>query len=414
MLRPQIARRAGAALAALLLALLAHPGSLAAAPAEPRNIAVGDELTYPAVTEVRIENQQVIGGEPTRDGRGVVLRALKPGSSKVLVRTSEGARTLDITVSERDPAILKRELDALLKNYPDVEIRVSNADVVLEGSVKSEAELHQIEEIAKRYANVRVLVSIGPSGAHRNKMVRLDIHYVQIRRRLFRKLGLNFPPSIHGGNVANFFLKSPGGGMEGVTQYSLINDLLPSLDMNEVNGFVKVQRTDTLLTENGSRATYRDGTEIRVRLGSALGTGSLEEVFFGSSLTITPHLSASSDAVSLEIAADLSHRDDAGQQDGIPGRLVDSIQTSVYVPIGQSLMIAGVQSQSMGRNTSGIPWLNRIPILGYLFGSEQKDAEGVYGVIYITPTLVEQSRPQLQKYIDKALKYFDDPGSVPR
>lgn len=404
--------RAGIAALAALLVLLPRP--LRAAPAEPRNITVGEELSFPAVTEVRIENQQIIGGQATRDGRGVVLRALKAGNSKVLIRTAEGLKTLDITVSERDPAILKRELDALLKNYPDVEIRVSNADVVLEGSVKTEAELHQIEEIASRYSSVRVLVSVGPAGVHRNKMIRLDIHYVQIRRRLFRKLGLNFPPSINGGNVANFFLKSPGIEAAGLTQYSLIGELLPSLDMNEANGFVKVQRTDTILTENGMRATYRDGTEIRVRLNSALGTGSLEEVFFGSSLTITPHLAASSDAVSLDIAADLSQRDDAGQQDGVPGRLIDSIQTSVYVPIGQSLMIAGVQSHSMGRNTTGIPWLNRIPILGYLFGSEQKDAEGVYGVIYITPTLVEQSRPQLQRFIDKALKYFDEPGSVPR
>jgi len=281
--------------------------------------------------------------------------------------------------------------------------------------LKTQQELTQIQELSRRYAGmVNVLVTIGPSGVRRNVMVRLDLHYVQVRRRLLRKMGLSYPPTINGGNIANFFLNSPGAAMTPVTQYSLISDLLPNLDLNEANGFVKVLRTDTLITENGSRATYKDGSEIRVRLSSALGAGALQEVFFGSSLSVTPRLTASNDAVSLDILADLSQRDSAGQQDGIPGRLIDTVQTTVHVPIGQSVMLSGVQSRSMGRNTTGIPWLNRIPILGYLFGSEQKDAEAVYGVIYITPTLVEQSGPQMQQYIEKALKYYESPGSLPR
>jgi pilus assembly protein CpaC len=333
----------------------------------------------------------------------------------VILATAEGNKTLDITVSARDPNALKAELDGILQNYPDVQLRVVLSQVVIEGSVKTEAELMQIREIAKRYAGlVSVLVAVGPSGVRRNVMVRLDVHYVQVRRRLLRKFGLSYPPTINGGNIANFFLNSPGAPLMPVTQYSLITDLLPNLDLNEANGFVKVMRTDTLVTENGSKATYKDGTEIRVRLTSALGTGGLQEVFFGSSLSITPRLTASNDAVSLDILADLSQRDSAAQQDGIPGRLIDIIQTTVHVPIGQSVMLAGVNSREIGRSTSGIPWLSRIPILGYLFGSETKDAESVYGVVYITPTLVEQTQPQMQQYIEKALKYYESPGSLPR
>lgn len=400
----------------ILLCLLCCVRAMAATPTvESMALSVGEEMTVPGVKELAIENQQVLSGGPSRDGKGVTLRGLKPGNSKVILRLGEASRTLDITVSARDPNSLKQELDVLFKNYPDIQLRVANSQVVIEGSVKTEAELQQTREIAKRYAGmVSLLVTVGPSGVRRNLMVRLDLHYVQVRRRLMRKLGLNYPPSINGGSIANFFLNSAGAPMMPVTQYSLIQDLLPSLDMNEANGYVKVQRVDTIITENGSRATYRDGTETRVKLASALGTGSLQEIFFGSSLTITPRLSASNDAVSLDISADLSQRDNAGQLDGVPGRLVDSVQTSVHVPIGQSVMLAGVRSNSVGHTTSGIPWLNRIPIIGYLFGSESKDAEGVYGVIYITPSLIEQSTPQMQQFIDQALKYYQSPGSVPR
>lgn len=382
---------------------------------ESVNLIVGEEMNFAAVKEISIENPQVLSGGASRDGHGVTIRGLRAGNSKILLRSSDGSKTLDVTVAQRDPNMLKQELDVILRNYPEVQQRVAGSQVVIEGSVKTQQELAQIQELSRRYSGmVNVLVTIGPSGIRRNVMVRLDLHYVQVRSRVLRKMGLSYPPAINGGNIANFFLNSPGAAMTPVTQYSLISDLLPNLDLNEANGFVKVLRTDTLITENGSRATYKDGSEIRVRLNSALGAGALQEVFFGSSLSVTPRLTASNDAVSLDIFADLSQRDSAGQQDGIPGRLIDTVQTTVHVPIGQSVMLSGVQSRSMGRNTTGIPWLNRIPILGYLFGSEQKDAESVYGVIYITPTLVEQSGPQMQQYIDKALKYYENPRSLPR
>lgn len=382
---------------------------------ESVNLIVGEEMNFAAVKEISIENPQVLSGGASRDGHGVTIRGLRAGNSKILLRSSDGSKTLDVTVAQRDPNTLKQELDVILRNYPEVQLRVAGSQVVIEGSVKTQQELAQIQELSRRYSGmVNVLVTIGPSGIRRNVMVRLDLHYVQVRSRVLRRMGLSYPPAINGGNIANFFLNSPGAAMTPVTQYSLISDLLPNLDLNEANGFVKVLRTDTLITENGSRATYKDGSEIRVRLNSALGAGALQEVFFGSSLSVTPRLTASNDAVSLDIFADLSQRDSAGQQDGIPGRLIDTVQTTVHVPIGQSVMLSGVQSRSMGRNTTGIPWLNRIPILGYLFGSEQKDAESVYGVIYITPTLVEQSGPQMQQYIDKALKYYENPRSLPR
>lgn len=400
----------------LVLGLILLPGRAGwAAAVENSNLTVGEEMTVAGVKSLAIENQQVLTGGVSKDGRGVTLRGLRPGNSKVILTTVEGNRTLDITVLARDPNALKAELDVILQNYPDVQLRVVNAQVVIEGSVKTEGELLQIRDIAKRYVGlVSVLVSVGPSGVRRNVMVRLDVHYVQVRRRLLRKFGLSYPPTINGGNIANFFLNSAGAPMMPVTQYSLIADLLPNLDLNEANGFVKVMRTDTLVTENGSRATYKDGAEIRIRLTSQLGTGGLQEVFFGSSLNITPRLTASNDAVSLDIMADLSQLDAVSTQDGIPGRLVDTIQTTVHVPIGQSVMLAGVNAQGMGRTTSGIPWLSRIPILGYLFGSENKNAESVYGVVYITPTLVEQTGPQMQQFIEKALRYFENPGSLPR
>ena len=189
---------------------------------ESVNLIVGEEMNFMGVKEISIENPQVLTGGASRDGHGVTIRGLRAGNSKILLRSSDGSKTLDVTVAQRDPNTLKQELDVILRNYPEVQLRVAGSQVVIEGSVKTQQELTQIQELSRRYAGmVNVLVTIGPSGVRRNVMVRLDLHYVQVRRRLLRKMGLSYPPTINGGNIANFFLNSPGAAMTPVTQYSL-------------------------------------------------------------------------------------------------------------------------------------------------------------------------------------------------
>lgn len=411
----------------LVLSVFGLMPTAAYAKTEELNLSVGEEVTLDNVLQFSVENQQVLSAT-AGDGKSVVLRGLRSGNSKILLRGDgrSDTRTIDVTVSARDPKLVMADLDSLLRNYTDITLRVSRNLVIMDGSVKTERELAQIREIEKRFeGQVSNLVSVGPTGQRRNVMVRLDLHYVQVRRRLQRSFGLNYPAQIKTGTILHFALNGidptslasamPTGGTGGmpVTQQPVFGDLLPSLDLSETNGFIKLMRTDTLLTQNGIKAIYRNGAEAFVKLTGALSGGSLERVFYGAQLTVTPRLSASNDAVSLELAADLSQRD-VVNTDGIPGRIVDQLETNVHIPIGQSIMLAGLELQAMARSTSGIPWLNRIPILGYLFGSENKDAESGYGVVYITPTLVQEAGALTQSRIDTALKYFEKPESLKR
>ena len=407
------------------LVLLGLAVLLSARPAfavEERQLTVGEDvsLSFPGLDSFAVENPQIIRVTDSRDGRTLNVRGLRAGSSKVrVVLRGEQPRVLDIRVTQRSVQALLTELNAVLQGYPDIQLRTSGSTILMEGSVKTEQELANIKEIEKRYeGHVSNLVSIGPSGARRNVMIRLDLHYVQVRSRLARQLGIRYPQTITGlpipgAGIANFFLTPLGAMEKSVMQTELVNNLMPSLDLNESNGFVKVMRTDTIITENGSKAVYRDGTEAYIKLLGSLGAGQLETVFYGSELTVTPRLSASNDAVSVDLVAELSQRDLAGT-DGIPNRLLDRVETNVFIPIGQSVMISGVNARSMTRNTMGIPWLNRIPVLGYLFGSEHKDAESIYGVVFITPTIVQDSPAMSKRQIDQALEYFESPRKLPR
>lgn len=410
--------------AVCLLTLWALIGSPAAwAKIEERTLIVGEEqhIAVPGLSSYAVENEKIITALPGRDSRSLILRAVRPGQSKIRIETrNEPSRIIEVTVTQRDPQAILRELNGMLRGYPDIQLRANGPTVLMEGSVRSEQELVNVKDIEKKFEGlVNNLVSIGPSGGRTNVMIRLDLHYVQVRRRLSRQFGVRYPQSITGaplagGPVANLFL-TPLEAAEKITlQSEIINSLMPSLDLNEANGFIRIMRTDSIVTGNGAKAQYRDGLETYVRLVGTIGGGQLQTIFYGSELTVTPRLSASNDAVSIDLVAELSQRDPAGSQDGIPGRLIDRVETSVYVPIGQSIMLSGIDSKGTARNTTGIPWLNRIPVLGYLFGSESKDAESAYGVVYITPSLQNETNERSKRQIEQALQYFEKPSALPR
>lgn len=392
---------------------------------EEVNLSVGGQKTLPAdgIQNYSVSNDKLLKVTVSSDGRTLVAKALKPGTvSLVLIHENkaEPDKTVVFNIFARDPRAVVAELNEVLRNFPDVQIRQNGPQIVLQGSVNTPQEEARIKDVERNYGGqVLSLVTVGPSGARRNVMVRLDMHYVQLRKRVTRRFGLHYPSAI---GTASGGGASSGGASSGPqftfvadllgqkiaqAQYSVVTDLLPWLDVSESAGYVKVDRVDTLITENGSEANYRDGSELNIRLTGGLAQARLEKIFFGSELKITPRLSAANDAVSLELEADLSRIDNAGTQDGIPGKLLSHIRTSVHLPIGQSVMLAGVRSRAVGRNTLGLPWLNRIPILGYLFGSESYDSEDVNGVLFITPTLITATTPENKQRIDEELERYE-------
>ncbi len=421
----------GASRFAILFSALAVLATATSARAETEeyNLVVGGQQTFPAegIQNYSVSNPKLLQVVVSTDARTLVAKALKPGTTTLLLiheNKAEPDRTITFNIFARNPKAVMSELNDILRNFPDVQVRQNGPQIVLQGSVQTPQEEQRLKELEKNYGGqVISVVTVGPSGSRRNVMIRLDLHYVQVRRRVQRRLGLHYPSAIGtsggGGNSQaqgpQFLLSADLlGGADGKTfitqaQYSIVTDLLPWLDVTEASGYIRVSRTDSIVTENGSRAAYKDGSEIYLRLVGGLAAAKLEKVFFGSELTVSPRLSANNDSVSLDISADLTQRDNAGAQDGIPGRLIDHVETTVHLPIGQSVMIAGVKSKANGRTTTGLPWLNRIPVLGYLFGSEDYEKEDADGLLFITPTLIQASSPENVQRIDDVLKHFEDP-----
>ncbi|MDW8282503.1 MAG: pilus assembly protein N-terminal domain-containing protein [Myxococcales bacterium] len=425
----------------LFVLLLSGLSPRAQADTEEYNLVVGGQQSFPAegIQNYSVSNPKMLQVAISSDGRSLVVKALKPGTATLLLiheNKAEPDRTITFNIFSRNPKQVIAELNEILRNFPDVQVRQNGPQIVLQGSVQTPQEEQKIKELEKNYSGqVISLVTVGPAGARRQVMVRLDLHYVQVRRRVGRQFGIGYPPNIGrppaqasaGGGAGqqqgqrlsfgiDFFPRDEMGNLLPGTrieaQYSIVTNLLPWLDLNEASGYFRILRTDTIVTENGARAVYRDGSMATLAIQPAIvgAPPTIKEIFIGSELTLIPRLSASNDAVSVEVVAELSQRDSAGEGGGVIfNRLMDRVETNVHLPIGQSVMLSGVKAKVQGRTTRGLPWLNRIPILGYLFGSEQYDSEIADGVVFITPTLIQATSPENRRRIDDALKRFEDP-----
>ena len=71
------------------------------------------------------------------------------------------------------------------------------------------------------------------------------------------------------------------------------------------------------------------------------------------------------------------------------------INTEITVPNKSTVVIGGLITDNTTRNTSGVPWLSDIPVLGYLFKDTKKDKQRDELIIMIQPSVVETEADQI-------------------
>jgi general secretion pathway protein D len=65
-----------------------------------------------------------------------------------------------------------------------------------------------------------------------------------------------------------------------------------------------------------------------------------------------------------------------------------SIQTQVTVQDGDTIAIAGIIQETTTNESDGIPFLHRIPILGYAFGSKTYSKKRTELIVFMRPRVI--------------------------
>lgn len=266
--------------------------------------------------------------------------------------------------------------------------------IMLDGS-----ELHYDLEVTDPNA----LVKPATHTVERRDNIRLDFYFVQLSESYNHNIGVSWPGKIASSAALNVSFDVQAGQMSEAT--AVVEQVLPSLDVAQADGWAKVLRKAAVITANGTQATFSGGGEINVPVSGGFG-GSIKQIHFGSEIGVKPRYDKDTGRIELEITADVSDLT-ADNGTGVPGRTVSTLSTVVNLELGQSLALAGLTSANEAHSQSGLPGLSQIPILGLLFGSNSEQSQQTENVVFIVPSVIDTVSMQQKSLIDEALAAYE-------
>jgi type IV pilus assembly protein PilQ len=74
---------------------------------------------------------------------------------------------------------------------------------------------------------------------------------------------------------------------------------------------------------------------------------------------------------------------------GNPPIKKSEVESKVVIGDGNTIVIGGVMSTNETKSDSGWPWLQKIPVLGWLFKTEDKEIHKKQLLIFVTPKILK-------------------------
>jgi general secretion pathway protein D len=206
------------------------------------------------------------------------------------------------------------------------------------------------------------------------------------------------------GSTSHSFLGSLVGettNLQAATLVGKSRELLGVVQLQESENRAKVLSAPSVIATDSIPATVNVGTTVPTLQGtitSAIGgavSNAVSNTSTGITLAITARVTPSG-IVTMIINQNVSDPV-ANSSSGIdsPSFATKSIQTQVTVQDGDTIAIGGMIQESTTYATSGIPVLNRLPVVGALFGSRSYSKDRTELIIFLTPHVIFDSNQLL-------------------
>lgn len=378
------------------------------------DLAIGDTKTIPAAGVKNFTDPPggVVDVRTTSDNSQFVVSARKVGTTTLLLLKNDGTQASYVfNVWARSPAAVERDLQGLIEGTPGVRLRRVGGRFFLDGGVATEADKRRIDEIAAKFpGQVDSLVTVGGGAPDRRVLVRLDFFFVQYERASSYAVGLGWPASIGGDGILQSRLDFDLIANTTTTaQASVVNQPLPRLDIGSKYGWAKVLKQSTVITSNGSEATFQSGGEQNFISSTGLQGSQIVRLQFGTNVTVLPRFDVGTKEIEVKLEADVSDLTPAvSSATVLPGRATTRLSTLVSLKVGQALVLSGIRTRTERKDEDGLPGLSNIPILGVLFGSHRKASDDVEGAVFIIPSIIETVPRSALEVIKNALGTYED------
>jgi pilus assembly protein CpaC len=386
-------------------------------PVDARDVMV----TNPAVADVVL-----------RSPRHIAVLGIKRGTSDATFFDAQGRRILSLNIHVDIDATAVSEMINRVLPGASVHAEGLNGSVVLTGEVASIADADKAVEIARTLVYAPEKQSRNNAGpmvvnmlSIRGKdQVMLKVRIVEVQRNAVKQLGFNLQAvigrlgqtqfnfgvtptysvngSLLGGITGGYHVDTTQGGL--VPGSNGLNAATAAIQAFEQVGLIRTLAEPNLTAVSGESAKFLAGGEFPVPSGLSQN-GQITVTFqtYGVGLGFTPQV-LSGGRISLKISTEVSELSNQGAfaiSNGpgnpslvIPGLTVRRAETTVELPSGGALMLAGLLQNTSSQDLSSVPGLADVPVLGALLRSRDYQSGETELVVIVTPYIVKPVSPQ--------------------
>lgn len=197
---------------------------------------------------------------------------------------------------------------------------------------------------------------------------------------LVDRLNVNLPAALPSGSAgfAQFGLaiaKLPGGTILDLELMALENE-----------GLGKIVASPRLVTSNQQQAYIESGEEIPYQQASSSGATAIAFKKAVLRLEVTPQITPD-DHIVLELKVNQDSRGVVTA--GVPSINTREIHTKVLVANGETVVLGGIYQQEKTQNKTQVPFLGKVPVVGWLFRSETNSDKRNELLIFVTPKIIQ-------------------------
>ena len=378
----------------------------------------------------------------SRSSRRIYLFGKDLGDTNIFVFGKNGEQIANLNLKvDRDVSGLQEHLQRYLEDT-DIKVEVVNYNVILSGTVQTAADSSKAEALANAFMNglgsasalarIQARNSAASNGGSNNVIitstnstggassivnllqilgddqVTLKVTVAEISRTVMKQLGVNmFANGRLGGISFSGNVSPPSGLGASITDGSQLisgtlgNTTLSSyLNAMEQSGVMRTLAEPTLTAISGEKAEFRVGGQFNLitaasrtvdDTGRTTESESIAKIEYGIGLEFLP-IVLGPGRINLKVRTSVSEPTTEGSASAA-GRNLISIRkrladTTVELPSGGSMMIAGLVRDDVRQVLTGYPGASKIPILGTMFRSRSFVRNETELVIIVTPYLV--------------------------
>ena len=410
-----------------------------------------------AIVELPVDARDVLVTNPAvadavlRSPRRIYILGVAPGQTDAVFFDASGRRILGLNIRvDQDFSAVAQTIARILPGSK-VHVDAVNNSVILSGMVADVGQADKAVQIAQQFTAKpeQVLNMLSIAG---KDQVMLKVRIVEMQRNVIKQLGFNLAALTNQIGGPQFLLNAAASyGVNGALLGGLtagrtldttqqpevqvpcgagfvagtlcpvvargnnvattqatsgstgVNKATSTIQAFERVGLVRTLAEPNLTAISGESARFLAGGEFPVPTGQD-NTGKITIEFkpFGVGLGFTP-IVLSDGRISLKISTEVSELTQQGSfsvANGagvpslvIPGLSVRRAETTVELPSGGAMMIAGLLQEETKQDIDSVPGLANLPVLGALFRSRDFLSGETELVVIVTPYLVKPARP---------------------